>query len=188
MKIYPYQTSEGLIDLVPIEYVNELNERLQERTRDYLRTMEELRAENFRLKNASQTAVLYHKQSLASEDRATENLRKLEKAEAELAELEKAKKLIRSVADRALDYIDLVVKVFQSCADDRRFSIMDRVKMGQCAREIASAAKPLHAELAAFDALQVTPNPADCGQSADTDSEFEDFERASATAKPLTVQ
>jgi hypothetical protein len=85
MKIYPYQTSEGLIDLVPIEYVNELNERLQERTRDYLRTMGELRAENFRLKNASQTAVLYHKQSLASEDRATENLRKLEKAEAELS-------------------------------------------------------------------------------------------------------
>lgn len=37
------------------------------------------------LKNAHQTAENYHKQALASEDRATANLRKLEKVEAELA-------------------------------------------------------------------------------------------------------
>jgi len=37
------------------------------------------------LKNAHQTTANYHQQSLASEDRATANLRKLEKAEVELA-------------------------------------------------------------------------------------------------------
>lgn len=51
--IYPYMSHEGLIQLVPLknyeqlkDAVAELNQRLQDRTQDYLKTMQELRADS----------------------------------------------------------------------------------------------------------------------------------------------
>lgn len=73
----------------------------------------------------------------------------------------------RSVARRALDFLDGVAQIFQVCADDRRFKPSDRSNMQKCADGVRAEAKPLRAELEAFDALPVRPNAAECGQCAD---------------------
>lgn len=60
MKIYPYQTPEGVIELI------------EKREYDKLLELDETRR---------QTAQNYYQQSLASEDRATKNLREVERLE-----------------------------------------------------------------------------------------------------------
>lgn len=155
--ILPYATPEGIKEFVPLEDYNHLRIARDACERQYQEKVSEL-------------LFVMHERDEARAAIAELNGRLIERTSGMLSkqtELTQEARKARSLARRAVDYLDKVAEVFQATADDRRFSFRDRSNMEQCARRIRTEVKPLRDELEAFDALPVRPNAAECGQCAD---------------------